>query len=598
MTGRMLDERLGKIHFWLLFVGFHTHLPGAALAGRRGHAAPVRRLPARATASPSSTRSRRSARSCWASRCCRSSTTCARPATRPLVESDDPWGWGRSLEWATSCPPPRHNFESLPRIRSESPAFDLHHPEIAALEHDDNDEAGRRDVADAPDEGRRATPEVASPMKAETWIFAVRHASSCWFAPAYWSQQPATGPGTVALAMTFLLALMVTLYLGFHAKKMDARPEDRNDAEIADGAGELGFFPPYSWWPLWCRAVPGRDASTASPWAPGGCSSSAPVWVRSPLSGFDLRVLPRRARPLSAAAAERHDPPRRDDAGRPGCRRLRLTAHASLSLRGSPADVRSHVWSGSVRGVRTAALMASLALLAAAGLSACEASGQALSGEPGRVCDLAGDALGLAHARVPPCGWPPTSAPRRAVPVSTALQVTATGGTLQVGRPFGPLTPGSTAPSRRTAPPGRPPTGSSRPRLRHHQRGRPHRRRGAAQPLHVPHPGPHPRRADLSLRRAAAGRDGRGRDAGDRHLRRGRAGQGRVREAHDGDQRAARSAGSWHWISDHEAHWRPAAYWKAGTDVTRRRRRQQRRRRQRHLRPGEPPGASSTSATP
>ncbi|MFJ5802766.1 cytochrome ubiquinol oxidase subunit I, partial [Streptomyces decoyicus] len=47
------------------------------------------------------------------------------------IEVDDPWGYGRSLEWATSCPPPRHNFRTLPRIRSESPAFDLHHPEIA-----------------------------------------------------------------------------------------------------------------------------------------------------------------------------------------------------------------------------------------------------------------------------------------------------------------------------------------------------------------------------------------------------------------------------------------------------------------------------------
>jgi hypothetical protein len=33
---------------------------------------------------------------------------------------------------------------------------------------------------------------------------------------------------------------------------MEPRPEDRLDAEIADGAGELGFFPPHSWWPLWC----------------------------------------------------------------------------------------------------------------------------------------------------------------------------------------------------------------------------------------------------------------------------------------------------------------------------------------------------------
>ncbi|WP_043672465.1 cytochrome c oxidase subunit I, partial [Streptomyces xylophagus] len=52
------------------------------------------------------------------------------------VEVDDPWGYGRSLEWATSCPPPRHNFLTLPRIRSESPAFDLHHSEIPALERE------------------------------------------------------------------------------------------------------------------------------------------------------------------------------------------------------------------------------------------------------------------------------------------------------------------------------------------------------------------------------------------------------------------------------------------------------------------------------
>ncbi len=60
-------------------------------------------------------------------------------AKAPKVVVDDPWGWGRSLEWATSCPPPRHNFHTLPRIRSESPAFDLHHPEIALLELADND---------------------------------------------------------------------------------------------------------------------------------------------------------------------------------------------------------------------------------------------------------------------------------------------------------------------------------------------------------------------------------------------------------------------------------------------------------------------------
>jgi cytochrome c oxidase subunit I len=49
------------------------------------------------------------------------------------VQEDDPWSAGNSLEWATSCPPPRHNFRSLPRIRSERPVFDLRHPYQASV---------------------------------------------------------------------------------------------------------------------------------------------------------------------------------------------------------------------------------------------------------------------------------------------------------------------------------------------------------------------------------------------------------------------------------------------------------------------------------
>ncbi len=48
-----------------------------------------------------------------------------------LVEVDDPWGYGMSLEWATSCPPPLRNFDRMPRIRSERPAFDLKFPHLA-----------------------------------------------------------------------------------------------------------------------------------------------------------------------------------------------------------------------------------------------------------------------------------------------------------------------------------------------------------------------------------------------------------------------------------------------------------------------------------
>jgi cytochrome c oxidase subunit IV len=93
-------------------------------------------------------------------------------------------------------------------------------------------------------------------MRAEALIFAICAAFFLLVAPAYWfiTYDPT---GTSALTMTFLLTLLVTFYLGFHASKMEPRPEDRQDAEIADGAGELGFFPPFSWWPLWAAGTLG-----------------------------------------------------------------------------------------------------------------------------------------------------------------------------------------------------------------------------------------------------------------------------------------------------------------------------------------------------
>jgi cytochrome c oxidase subunit 1 len=137
MTGRMLDERLGKIHFWLLFVGFHTTFLVQHWLGVEG-------MPRRyADYSPHDGFTTLNQISTIGAFLLASSTipffmNVYKSRNHPKVTVDDPWGWGRSLEWATSCPPPRHNFESIPRIRSESPAFDLHHPEIAALEYSDD----------------------------------------------------------------------------------------------------------------------------------------------------------------------------------------------------------------------------------------------------------------------------------------------------------------------------------------------------------------------------------------------------------------------------------------------------------------------------
>jgi cytochrome c oxidase subunit 1 len=64
------------------------------------------------------------------------------------VQVDDLWGYGRSLEWTTSCPAPRHDLHVPPRVRSASPAF-LHHPNLAQPEQQPN--AGQRDVVGADD---------------------------------------------------------------------------------------------------------------------------------------------------------------------------------------------------------------------------------------------------------------------------------------------------------------------------------------------------------------------------------------------------------------------------------------------------------------
>jgi len=131
LTGRMLDETLGKIHFWMLFFGFHLTFLVQHLLGIQGMA---RRY---ADYMPSEGFVTGNVISTIGSVLLGASmipflyNVWKTWRTAPLVTVDDPWGYGNSLEWATSCPPPRHNFDRLPRIRSERPAFDLHHPQTA-----------------------------------------------------------------------------------------------------------------------------------------------------------------------------------------------------------------------------------------------------------------------------------------------------------------------------------------------------------------------------------------------------------------------------------------------------------------------------------
>jgi hypothetical protein len=86
-------------------------------------------------------------------------------------------------------------------------------------------------------------------MKIEGWLFTAGFFFFALSAVIYGllAQEPV---GTVALAFTAGLAFLVGYYLLFTARRIDPRPEDSLTAEIAEGAGELGFYSPHSWWPL------------------------------------------------------------------------------------------------------------------------------------------------------------------------------------------------------------------------------------------------------------------------------------------------------------------------------------------------------------
>nr|WP_249026989.1 cytochrome c oxidase subunit I [Amycolatopsis lexingtonensis] len=137
MTGRMLDERLGKWHFWTTFLGFHTTFLVQHWLGAEGM---PRRYADYLTSDGFTVLNTISTIGAFVL------GLSMLPFVYNVVKShrfgeqvtvDDPWGYGNSLEWATTCPPPRHNFHELPRIRSERPAFELHYPHLVARLHEE-----------------------------------------------------------------------------------------------------------------------------------------------------------------------------------------------------------------------------------------------------------------------------------------------------------------------------------------------------------------------------------------------------------------------------------------------------------------------------
>ncbi|MEU7912326.1 aa3-type cytochrome oxidase subunit I [Microbispora bryophytorum] len=130
LTGRMLNEPLGKIHFWMLFIGFHMTFLIQHWLGVQGM---PRRYGDYSSADGFT----------WMHQVSSLGAFLLGLSTLPFIYNlwwtvrhgkkvtvNDPWGHANSLEWTTSCPPPRHNFVSIPPIRSERPAFDLRYPRL------------------------------------------------------------------------------------------------------------------------------------------------------------------------------------------------------------------------------------------------------------------------------------------------------------------------------------------------------------------------------------------------------------------------------------------------------------------------------------
>jgi Cytochrome c oxidase subunit IV len=86
-------------------------------------------------------------------------------------------------------------------------------------------------------------------MKVEGWLFLGCGVFFGGLDIVYWytSHEPT---GTTALALAVGFALLTGFYLLFTGRRLPFRPEDNPEGEIAEGTGELGFFSPHSWWPL------------------------------------------------------------------------------------------------------------------------------------------------------------------------------------------------------------------------------------------------------------------------------------------------------------------------------------------------------------
>jgi cytochrome c oxidase subunit I len=133
MSGWVLNERLGRLQFWLLFIGTQVFTFPMYLLGLKG-------MPRRMAVYPNNPSWQTLNE--WASvgailiglSTIVFIVNFATSWKKRVPAGDNPWD-AHTLEWFTSSPPPHHNFVSLPPIHSERPVWDYNHPDHLAIGH-------------------------------------------------------------------------------------------------------------------------------------------------------------------------------------------------------------------------------------------------------------------------------------------------------------------------------------------------------------------------------------------------------------------------------------------------------------------------------
>jgi cytochrome c oxidase subunit 1 len=265
VTGRMLGRRLAHVQFALLFIGFNLTFFVMHILGRDGMARRV------ADYSPTDEFETLNLISSLGMLVITLSmipffVNIVRGLRGPRDAGADPWH-ANSLEWATSSPPPEHNFAWLPPIRSERPVFDLRWsghddvaaPGVATALARRRDESGT--VADEPstpgplDDDRDTAAHgkekvVERSITVETTLWAGVAVYFAVIGAIYIAVEGDPAGISLLLLATGLGGLVAGWLWDFRRRHPEPRPQDRLDADASDETGVVGIYPTASVRPL------------------------------------------------------------------------------------------------------------------------------------------------------------------------------------------------------------------------------------------------------------------------------------------------------------------------------------------------------------